>query len=144
MQEYKFVLEHIGMPKLGREVEVGTVFSGNAIAKVSKSGGREFYVAVKWDDVNECMKLIFDPYTTSGFIVRYEKLYIYDKEQAPIVVITPPTHSVKDPKTMKEDEIKIELLYVHGLTEEQYSELSNLSNRKAKVAELRLLKNEQK
>ena len=143
MQEYRFILEHIQQAFLGEEVPITCAFNEYAVAKIERVGGRQDYVAAKWDFDLYVPRIVFDPYCGKGMIAKVLCLYVYNKVSEPVKP-TPPKKVeayLKNLKNMTGEEMYFELEFIHGLSNEQAHGYRNLMVRKAKVVEMRRLMN---
>lgn len=138
--EARFVLEHIQQAFLGEEVPVTCAFNDYAIAKVQRITGSVDYVAVKWDFSLYVPRIVFDPKCSNGTIVKWLCLYVYSKV-AEAIKPEPPkkvdAFFTKSPNKMTADELKHELVMVHGFSDEKMAEYRSMPARIAKVTEMR-------
>jgi len=142
----RFVLEHIQQSFLGEEVPITCAFNEYAVAKVERIGGRQDYVAAKWNFELYVPWIVFDPYCSKGTITKILCLYVYNKVSEPVKP-TPPKKVeayLKNLKNMSGEEMFFELEFIHGLSNEQVHSYKNMTVRKAKVVEMRALMNTKK
>ena len=135
------VLENIGVAKLGEKQQPSKPFEGKAIAKVVRASGDVDHVVVKWDDIHERPYVVFDPNGGRGMINEYVFIYTYDwgainKADKKIGDISKKL-GIKPVSNMDLVEVNLELLYVHGLTENELNEYKTIYARRALLAQKR-------
>lgn len=137
--ENRFLLEHIGQSIMGEEVSPNVGFREYGIAKIKRLGGRIDYVVVKWDNDRFIPHVCFDPNCTKGTIAEILSVFIYARKDDPIEVEEKPKAEFPTPdvKTMSHEDMKYELMFLHGLKEEEVKEYKNTLTRRAKVIEMR-------
>lgn len=134
------VLEFLGMSVIGDKQDPCRPFSGRAMAKVIRNNANVDMVAVMYDTTYERPYVIFDPNCNDGLISEYVFIYTYDWDGVNKADDEMKSEAHVKPKsvhTMKAEEVDIELMYVHGLTEEAIKEYKTLASRKALIVQKR-------
>ena len=137
----KMVLENIGVAKLGTKQSPNDPFEGKAIAKILRTNSDVDHVVVKWDSIYERPSVTFDPNGSRGMIAEFIFIYTYDwdsiRKADKKMEESSKKLGVKPVGNMDLAEINLELLYVHGVSEEMLNEYKTIYARRALLAQKR-------